>query len=54
MKEVESLCKACRYELFTGDQSESNIRLYRGLGYEIYRREPVTAKLTLVFMEKFR
>ena len=55
MNEVEQLFSAAkRYELFTGDQSEGNIRLYRRLGYGIYRREPVTDKLTFVFMEKFR
>lgn len=53
--EVEQLFNAAkRYELFTGDRSEGNIRLYRRLGDQIYRREPVTDKLTLVFMEKFK
>lgn len=43
---------ARRAELFTGHQSERNIRLYERLGYRIFRQEPVTENLRLVFMEK--
>lgn len=44
--------EARRAELFTGHQSEQNIRLYQRLGYRIFRQEPVTANLSFVFMEK--
>ena len=43
---------ARRYELFTGEKSAGNIRLYERLGYRIFRRERLSAKVMLVFMEK--
>ncbi len=43
---------ARRYTLFTGHLSERNLTLYRKLGYLPIRREPVSEKLTLVFLEK--
>ena len=53
MTQIE-LCfdAATRYKLFTGDKSESNIRLYQKLGYEIFRSEAVAPHLTFVWMEK--
>lgn len=47
-----SFPNAGRFELFTGHLSESNLRLYRHLGYTECRRQIVSEKLTLVFMEK--
>jgi GNAT superfamily N-acetyltransferase len=44
--------EARRYELFTGHLSERNLYLYRKLGYVPIRREPVSEKLTMVFLEK--
>jgi hypothetical protein len=44
--------EARRYELFTGHLSEHNLSLYRQLGYVPIRREPVSEKITLVFLEK--
>lgn len=41
-----------RYELFTGHKSLANIRLYERMGYEVFRTEPVSYGLSLVFMEK--
>jgi len=43
---------ARRYELFTGEKSTGNIRLYERLGYRIFRRERLSERVTLVFMEK--
>jgi GNAT superfamily N-acetyltransferase len=43
---------ARRYELFTGHLSERNLYLYRKLGYRPVRRQQVSEKLTLVFLEK--
>ena len=43
---------AKRYELFTGGRSEGNLYLYQKLGYKIFRRERVTERLELVFLEK--
>jgi len=42
------------YELFTGERSERNLRLYTGLGYVPVRREQVTPRLTLVHLQKRR
>jgi GNAT superfamily N-acetyltransferase len=41
-----------RFELFTGERSEGNIRFYTALGYAVLRKEPLSGKVTLVFMEK--
>jgi len=42
------------YELFTGERSERNWRLYQQLGYVPFRRETVTPRLTLVHFRKRR
>jgi ribosomal protein S18 acetylase RimI-like enzyme len=53
MRAIESVFgEASRFELFTGDRSESNIRLYRGLGYAEFKRERLSDSVSLVFMEK--
>ena len=41
-----------RYELFTGHRSERNLYLYHKLGYEECRREALSPKVTLIFLEK--
>jgi len=41
-----------RFELFTGYRSERNIHLYEKNGYREFRREQVSKKLMMVFMEK--
>jgi GNAT superfamily N-acetyltransferase len=41
-----------RFELFTGDKSVDNLRLYERIGYRPFRREPVHEKLTMIFLEK--
>ena len=54
MKTIENRFPAIeRFELFTGFRSESNIRLYEKLGYRILRQERLSAKVILVFMEKW-
>lgn len=42
-----------RLELFTGLRSAGNIRLYEMLGYRIFRRKRLSAKVILVYMEKW-
>ena len=44
--------EAQRYELFTGERSERNLYLYRKLGYRICRRERLTDKTAIVFLER--
>ncbi|MPQ52438.1 GNAT family N-acetyltransferase [Citrobacter telavivensis] len=41
-----------RFELFTGHKSAGNLRLYRRHGYQEYRREPIHAGLTMIYLEK--
>lgn len=41
-----------RYELFTGEKSERNLHIYRKHGYRAFKRQVVSKKLTLVYMEK--
>jgi tRNA (guanine37-N1)-methyltransferase len=43
-----------QYELFTGAESEGNLRLYRKAGYREVRRESQTAKVELVVLAKRR
>ena len=40
-------------ELFTGTRSESNIRLYQRLGYQIFRTQELSAAVTIAYMRKF-
>jgi GNAT superfamily N-acetyltransferase len=55
MYEVEmGFDQAQRYELFTGNESRRNLQLYQKLGYEPFKTERVTQKLTLVHLEKRR
>lgn len=44
-----------RFELFTGRESTSTIRLYQSLGYSIFKETPAgTHEPALVYMQKFR
>jgi ribosomal protein S18 acetylase RimI-like enzyme len=44
--------EAERFELFTGDRSIGNQRLYRGMGYSEFKRGHLTGAIGIVFMEK--
>ncbi len=53
LRQIEAMYpNAARFELFTGDKSEDNIRLYLRHGYRPFRQTPVSDKLTMVFLEK--
>jgi N-acetylglutamate synthase-like GNAT family acetyltransferase len=53
LHEIEGcFAQARRYELFTGEKSERNLYFYRKWGYRIFRKERLTDKVTLVFLEK--
>jgi ribosomal protein S18 acetylase RimI-like enzyme len=55
MRHIESVfSEAKRFELFTGHKSERNLRLYQKLGYQEFKREPATERLTFLFLEKRR
>ncbi len=42
------------FELFTGDRSEGNLRLYQRLGYRKFKVENAGPVVKLVFLEKLR
>lgn len=55
MKSIEeTFSGAERFELFTGTKSIDNIRLYRCLGYEVFREEDLSSEVRLVFLMKNR
>ena len=55
LSRIETVFPAVRrLELFTGHKSDGNIRLYESLGYRAFRRERISDKLTLVFLERTR
>ncbi len=43
---------ARRFELFTGHKSAGNLRLYERQGYRAFRRQRVSEKVELVYLEK--
>ncbi len=50
--EVENIYPIKRYELFTSTRSENNIKLYKRLGYKIFKEESITSELCFVYLEK--
>lgn len=53
LKSIEAHYKdVTHYELFTGDKSLGNIRLYQREGYSITHTKPLSEKTTLVFLRK--
>lgn len=55
MCEIESAFPtAAVFELFTGHQSRDNMRLYLRLGYREVRRQWLSPRVTLVYLEKRR
>lgn len=51
-KMEEAFPESRRFELFTGEKSLKNIRLYEKLGYVIFKTQKVTENLCFVFLEK--
>lgn len=53
MMEIERVFKNCStYELFTGDKSEKNLKLYRKLGYIDYKTERIDDNLKMIYLQK--
>jgi ribosomal protein S18 acetylase RimI-like enzyme len=53
MRAIEAcFAQAERFELFTGDRSVDNQRLYRGIGYTEFKRVHLVGEVWVVFMEK--
>lgn len=51
--EIENEYPNQRYELFTSTKSISNIRLYKRLGYEIFKEEVVSPQLQFIYFQKY-
>lgn len=49
---IEENFKGTRYELFTGILDEKNLAFYAKLGYQRFRTERVSDRLSLVYLEK--
>jgi len=43
-----------RYELFTGNKSVNNLKLYNKIGYSEFKREPVGDQVLMIYLEKYR
>ena len=50
----EAFPGAKRFEVFTGEKSERNLDLYRKLGYQQFKTEPLTPAVKLVYLQKER
>ncbi|NTW28495.1 MAG: GNAT family N-acetyltransferase [Coriobacteriia bacterium] len=44
---------ATHFRLFTGSESHGPLALYRSLGYELTRSEPVAPGMEIVFLDKY-
>lgn len=52
LHEIEIVLPSNRYELFTSDKSEDNLKLYQKLGYEPFKEQIVTQALRFIFLQK--
>lgn len=51
--EIERRHPSCRrFELFTGEKSVKNIRLYEKLGYKVFKTDEPLGNVKLVYLEK--
>jgi len=50
---IEQECPTIRYELFTGNKSIKNLRLYEHLGYVKFREQDIADGLAFIYMEKY-
>jgi ribosomal protein S18 acetylase RimI-like enzyme len=54
LMEIEDMFPCSGFELFTGEKSVKNIRLYEKLGYKRFNVEKPAPNVNLVFLEKTR
>ncbi|MEN6627058.1 MAG: GNAT family N-acetyltransferase [Candidatus Sumerlaeia bacterium] len=53
LRAIEAAFPQCaRFELFTGDRSASNLRLYENAGYKVFQRKKIADHLTFIYLEK--
>ncbi|QQO10628.1 GNAT family N-acetyltransferase [Breznakiella homolactica] len=49
---IETRCPQPRYELFTGDKSAGNLRLYEKQGYRPFAEKEIKPGLRFIYLEK--
>ncbi len=55
MQEIEHIFPSChKFELFTGEKSAKNIRLYEKMGYNVFKTDQPPGNVKLVYLEKTR
>ncbi len=52
LQSIEDRYPKHRYELFTSNKSDRNIKLYEHLGYKRYKEQNISPELTLIYLEK--
>ena len=52
ISELENICPASRYEIYTNSKSYWNISLYKSLGYTAYGERIDSSKLTFTLLAK--
>lgn len=52
LNEIEKVCPHPRYELFTSSKSIRNIKLYKYLGYEIFKEQDISEELKFIYLQK--
>jgi len=52
LRAIEDEFHGKRYELFTGEKSEKNLKLYEKCGYTRFKKEKIAPELVYVYLEK--
>lgn len=52
LTEIERICPYHCYELYTSSKSTRNIKLYKRLGYTIFKEQDISDRLKIVYMQK--
>lgn len=53
LREIEGRFKGAeRFELFTGYKSERNLHIYGKAGYRVFKSEPLSAHIKMLYLEK--
>ncbi|AXY58343.1 GNAT family N-acetyltransferase [Acinetobacter chinensis] len=52
LMKIEQESECLRYELFTGQKSIQNIKLYEKLGYQKFKTEKIHAELDFIYLHK--
>ncbi|MBH1941178.1 GNAT family N-acetyltransferase [Mobilitalea sibirica] len=52
LRQIEAYFPGYRYELFTSEKSLKNLSLYQKEGYRPYRKEQLSERVTIIYLEK--